>query len=166
MQFEHVVPKAGPMVLVSKRCAMSEIAPVVSGAFAELGRFMAEAVVAPAGPPLAVYKDVNTTSLTVEVGFPVAEADLARVRGGVRAGTTPGGDAVKVLYRGGYAGLADVYGQLGRELGRAGIAIGPTSWEVYLNDPQTVRPQDLLTEVYVGIAANDVARLPDAAASA
>jgi effector-binding domain-containing protein len=89
----------------------------------------------------------------VDVGFPVASAQLPKGTTDVKAGQTPTGPALKALHRGPYATLRHTYDSIGEHLKRIGAPMPAVSWEVYLNDPQTTAPDDLLTEVFFPIAA-------------
>jgi len=94
------------------------------------------------------------------VGFPVSAADAAKATGNILAGSTPGGYAVKAIHKGPYEGLAATYAAVEAQMASAGIAQGPVSWEVYLNEPGTTPAAELVTEIYMQISAEDAAKLP------
>lgn len=161
MQLNVVEAKSQPMLFVRRRCAMDmiEIGRHVGEIFGELGRFMAERQIAPAGSPLTVYSDWTSTETTIEVGFPVAARDLGRAEGDVLAGGTPAGTAIKVLHRGPYPELSATYSALEHEMSRRGVPMGPRCWEIYPVDPQTTPPAELLTEIYMEISPADAAKV-------
>ena len=74
--------------------------------------------------------------------------------GGIGVQTIEGGRFAMVLHEGSYDGFKDTYARLFGQWFAASEhepAEGP-SIEVYLNDPNSTEPEDLLTEIYVRIA--------------
>ena len=131
--------------------APEEIAGVMGEAFSAIGAFIGSAGLAPAGPPIAVYRDWDGGKMKIDVGFPVSAADTAKARGEVTAGQTPSGKALKVVHRGPYAKLRETYGALENYMSKAGYAMPALAWEVYLSDPDTTPEADLVTEIYMPV---------------
>ncbi len=151
---------AQPMIYVRTRTSMlpREISAAMERSFAILGRFMVEGGVVPLAPPLAVYRDWQGHHITVDVGFPVTQADAAKARGGVHSGKTPAGPAVKTVHKGSYDKLKDTYVELKKAMEAKGYSGGNISWEVYFGEPGKTPEQDLITEVYMQLAEPDAAR--------
>lgn len=151
MQGEIVRSEGMPMLFVEGRSSMSpdEIARAMENAFGRIVPFLRERGIAPTGPAHAVYSDWDGMNMRVQVGFPVVEEDLGKAEGDVFAGLTPEGRAVKMLHKGPYSRLRETYALLEDGLKEDGDSMGDTAWEVYLNDPDKVPEEDLLTEVYL-----------------
>lgn len=151
MQITTIEVEPQPMLHVTRSTGMTpdEIGGVMGEAFGALGAFFGRTGITPAGPPLAIYRDWNGATMTVDVGFPVAAADFARADGDVKSGLTPSGRAITTLHQGPYDGLRKTYEALENHLKEAGLPPPPLSWEVYLNDPDTVEPAKLMTQVYL-----------------
>lgn len=149
-----------PMVYVTTRCSMDseEIATKMGELFNKLELFLTGTGVTPSGPPLAIYRDWDGAAMTMQVGFPVGEADLAKASGEVLAGHAPSEDAVKSLHRGPYPSLRDTYGEMEREMKQAGIAMSDVAWEVYVSDPVTTPADELVTEIYMAVSPEDAAK--------
>ena len=162
MTLNHVETTSRPMIQYTARASMDpkELDAVMTSAFQALGRFMAENQVAPLGPPVAVYSDWSEGDMKVEVGFPVSSADAAKAKGEVVAGSTPGGHAVKVLHRGAYDSLRETYAAIESEMDKAGLPQSGLAWEVYIGEPGVTPDADLVTEIYMQIAPEDVNKLP------
>jgi effector-binding domain-containing protein len=145
---------ATPMIYVRSRSSMNgaEIARSMETAFGTLGRFIADKQVTPLGPPLAVNGDWTGALVTVDLGFPVSEADAAKAAGDVRAGKTPAGPAMKATHHGSYDKLKDTYALVEKAIEAEGGRMGDISWEIYFNEPGTTPEADLVTEVYVRLA--------------
>jgi effector-binding domain-containing protein len=66
----------------------------------------------------------------------------------------PAGKVLNFLHRGSYAKLRISYGEMMTYLEDTGQAVGAPTWEIYLNDPDTVASEDELeTDIYVTLAA-------------
>jgi effector-binding domain-containing protein len=155
MNFETVSTKSQPILYVRRSASMApkEISEVMGEAFGAIGAFVGKNRIAPAGPPLAIYRDWDekTGRMTVDVAFPVSGADAAKAADGVMAGETPSGKALKAIHRGPYDTLRETYDSLQEHMKKSGIPMPPIAWEVYLNDPESTAPKDLLTEIYMPV---------------
>jgi effector-binding domain-containing protein len=150
-----------PILFLRSRCAldMKLIGHEVIESLHTMQRFMSAAGIVPAGPPLTVYRGWNTTETTIEVGYPVAEADLAKADSIVVAGHSPTVDAVMTVHHGPYALLAGTYAELERQMGALGIATGTVTWEIYPADPLSTPDQERVVDVYIGISSEDARKL-------
>ncbi len=151
MNIETVETTSQPMLFVTRSAGMDpkEIANVMGEAFGAIGGFIGRAGIVPAGPPLSVYRDMQAGKMTIDVGFPVAEAETAKASGEVAAGKTPAGKAFKAIHRGPYATLRQTYGAITEHMKQAGLPMATVAWEVYVSDPDKTPEKDLVTEVYM-----------------
>lgn len=80
--------------------------------------------------------------------------DQFKATGEIGVQELPGGDYAVVTHRGPYEALEETYRQLFREWvpnsGR-GLRSAPC-FEVYCNDPETARPEELVTEIHLPLA--------------
>jgi effector-binding domain-containing protein len=160
MKIVSVQVEARPMVYVTATASMSAIPSVMGTAFSRLGQFLGTSGVTALGPPMAVYHDWSADGTVVDVGVPVSAADAQRAGGDVLAGMTPGGFALKVVHTGPYDDFPATYAAIDAAMKDAGIPYSARMWEVYLNEPGTTAPADLVTEIYVEVSAADAARFP------
>jgi AraC family transcriptional regulator len=79
----------------------------------------------------------------------VTVPDRVQAEGPVGVRELPGGDHAVTVHRGPYSGIGDTYARLcGQWAPSAGRELCPLpAFEVYLNNPQTTAPADLLTEL-------------------
>ena len=153
MQAETVQTHAQPWVYLSYQTPMDSerIGQIMGDAFGKLGQFIGEKQVEVAGPALSVYRDYTENGMTVDIGFPVAAAALAKATGDIKAGQTPSGKAIKVVHKGSYQRLRDTYGEIEEHFKTKGIPMSAMSWEVYVNDPNSTPEDDLVTEIFMKV---------------
>jgi AraC family transcriptional regulator len=130
----------------------------ISRSFEQLGTLAARAgLLSLRGAPLvAVYHDDPEATPAAELR---SDAAIAVPRGtrlpeGLAEIRLPAGRYACALHRGPYEGLGDTWARLlGDWLPRNGYRIGAGhSYELYLNDPSSARPDELRTEIRVPIA--------------
>ena len=152
MRIETVQTKSQPMLYVRRTSTMApdDIGKAMGEAFGALGKYIGENQVAVAGPALAIYHDYSEQGVTMDIGFPVAAG--AEAGGEIQLGETPGGKALKAVHIGPYDTLRNTYDALGDHMKENGIATPPLSWEVYVSDPATTPPAELVTEIFMPVA--------------
>ena len=126
--------------------ALEELPTRMGEGFGEVYRYLTGAGVQPAGPPFAMYFNMDMTQLEVELGFPVPEPIAASGR--VMASKLPGGRAVVGIHVGPYDTLEQTYAKLMDYVEREGLHPESFMYECYLNDPDEVPRDQLQTEIY------------------
>ncbi|MCX6089209.1 MAG: GyrI-like domain-containing protein [Candidatus Atribacteria bacterium] len=140
-----------PEILVfSKRMIITDfakgIAKLMNSSWAELNQKGGK----PSGPPILLYywegidftkpmKEVDT-----EVAWPVSDKSIAN-------STLPAITAAMVKYVGPYEEFNKVYDTIFAWIAQNGYKTGYPTREIYLNDPQNTKPEDLITEVVIPI---------------
>lgn len=125
---------------------VKDLHAVMGKSYDEVFGCMKEQGANPAGPPFAVYHNMDMEHLDVEIGFPVDRP--IKEKGKVRPGSLPGGRTATTTFKGPYEGMEKPYGELAAFMKEKGVAPTGTCYEVYLNDPNEVPPEELLTEIY------------------
>jgi effector-binding domain-containing protein len=133
IQVEEVVLPERTIAGLRERVATGDMpaffARAVPAAAAELGR----AGIAPAGPPVAAYRQEIGDTFEVTVGFPVAAAP--RTDALVRM-TLPAGRVVQAVHAGPYETLTETYGRLADWFAARHLTPPPLMWEDYLVGPE------------------------------
>lgn len=160
MKITSVQLVAQPMVYVTTTTSMADIPVFMGTAFATLGQFLGTSGVTALGPPMAVYRDWSGEKTAIDVCFPVSSADAQKASGEVLAGMTPGGHALKVVHLGSYDDFPATYAAIAAAMKAAGIPDSSRMWEVYLNEPGATPAAELITEIYLQVAAEDAAKFP------
>lgn len=85
----------------------------------------------------------------IDVAFPIAKPVRSGER--VKCYELPGGTMAKIVHRGPYDACGPAYDALFEWLGRKGLRLANLPREICLNDPRTVKPEELLTEIYAPV---------------
>ncbi len=93
--------------------------------------------------------DTKPADLEWEVGFPVAEGTKALPPLAVKTWKYMSG-AVAV-HKGAYAKAGDTIQKLMTWIGEKGFVVAGPTLERYLNNPMQVKPEDLLTEIWIPV---------------
>jgi effector-binding domain-containing protein len=137
-------------LVVTKRVPMAEIGAGMGEAFHALMRHAEATGARFVGPPTTLYPEMPQEEVTFLVCMPVAPGAVAGE--GVDLQELPAVEAATLLYTGPYEGMGPSWERLMTWLGTSGRQAGGPMREVYLNDPDTVAPADLLTELVVPLA--------------
>jgi effector-binding domain-containing protein len=148
IQITHIPAQLA--LVVTKHVPMTEIGAGMGEAFHALMRH-AEATGAQfVGPPTTLYPEIPRDEVTFLVCMPVAPGAVGGE--GVDLRELPAVEAATLLYTGPYEGMGPSWERLMAWLGTSGRRAGGPMREVYLNDPDSVAPEDLLTQLVVPLA--------------
>lgn len=137
--------KAQKTVMIRTTAPASALPQVMGDVYGELGAFMGQRGITPAGPPYAMYYNMDMEALDVEMGFPVA-AD-APVEGRIKMGKLPAGKIAAAVHTGPYAKLEETYNKLMAYVKEQGLETEEWMYEYYLNSPMEMAPEELRTEI-------------------
>jgi effector-binding domain-containing protein len=150
MPYEVTVKEVAPVAVASltRRAGLATIGAVIQQGFGAVVAAIGTAGAHPAGAPFLVYHDVidETTEGDVEICIPVPAATVLP-DGPVGVREVPGGPVASTVHRGPYAELAPAYHVVTGWIEENGRKPSGPPREIYLNDPQSVTPDELLTEV-------------------
>jgi effector-binding domain-containing protein len=137
-------------LVVRKRVKMNGVAAGMGEAFGTLMRHAGMTGAQFAEPPFSMYPEMPAEEFTLLVCMPVAPGAVAGE--GVELEELPPVEAATLLYKGPYDGMEPSWRRLMEWIGTSGRQPGGPMREVYLSDPDTVAPEDLLTELVVPLA--------------
>ncbi|HPE90534.1 MAG TPA: GyrI-like domain-containing protein [Spirochaetia bacterium] len=131
---------------VRYRTPAAKLPETMGPVYGEIAAFMGKNGVPFAGPPFAMYYNMDMDDLDVEVGFPVA----APVAGGgrVRPGKLPGGRHATASHKGSYETIAKTYDALTAFCKERGLELEERMYEEYMNSPEEVPPEELETVIH------------------
>ena len=143
------IKEVGPetVAFVARKGPYSQMQEAMGGLMA----MIEEQSLAMSGPPVGVYYnspvEVPPEELLWEVCFPVSGAAEGE---GVK--TLEAREVAAAIHRGPYHEVGATYEALTQWIAEEGYQIAGPAEEVYLNNPQEVPPEELLTEVRLPVA--------------
>jgi effector-binding domain-containing protein len=150
MPYDVEIKQVPPQSVVSwkTRTNLDSLPETFSTGFGVLMAALAAAGTAPAGAPFAMYHDVidEQTEGTIEICIPVPPGE-AGPKGEVDWKEVPGARVAWTTHHGPYDELSPAYHTLTGWMSEHGHQVTGVPREVYLNDPNTALPEDLLTEI-------------------
>jgi len=130
------------------KTTMATIGQEIGMRYGEIFQHMGRIGVAPAGPPIALYYDVETKqeSIDMEVCVPVAQETSGE--GELLGYILRGGKAATLVYRGAYDDIGAAYETLSAYVEEKRLATAGPVREIYMTDPgQVSDPSENVTEV-------------------
>ena len=157
MPDEVQVTKVSPQLIAATRAHtnLRRIGDDIGAGFGKLMQVLGPKGIAPAGAPLLVYHDMiddetdGDIEICVPVGTPIPDGSEVYSR------ELEGGTVAATVHRGPYQEIGAAYHTLTAWISEHGHEIAGPPREIYLNDPQTVAPEELLTRVEFPIRAED-----------
>ena len=149
MPYDVQVTEALPHVIAATtvHTNLSRIGQDIGAGFGSLMMAMGREGIAPSGPPLIVYPDIIDDEIggNIEMCVPIG-GDFSG-DGDVYSRELEGGAMATTVHRGPYQQFAPAYHTLTGWISEHGHEIAGPPREIYLNDPQTVAPKELLSRV-------------------
>jgi len=143
-----------PYVYAECRCAMQPeaISKAMGKAFEDVMDFIQSHGMALTGPALSAYYSFDPDTVEFRAGFFVSAEDAKKAEGGIKAGMTPAGRVVNFIHTGPYTRLGESYQAMMGWLQQHGLELGAPTWEVYIDDPDSVPQDKLRTDIFVALA--------------
>jgi len=153
-EFEIITVDETPYLYVERSCTRepAEIADAMGSAFGEVWDFLQAHDITPAGGALSVYYNYAPDQMDFRAGFTVSKSDMDKAGGAVKADVTPGGTVVHGTHKGPYSGLKASYGEMYNFVQANEVQFTAPTWEIYLNSPDQVPEDQLITELYQALA--------------
>jgi len=128
------------------RTPQAKLKEELGKAFGEVAMLLGRQGGGPAGNPFAVYHNMDMNDLDVEIGFPVARP--VRAEGRMKPSALPSGRTAMAMHKGPYEKFESTYGALTAFMQKSKVQPVGMCYEIYLNDPASTKPEELLTEIY------------------
>lgn len=138
------VPPKPCLTITAKGLTMAEVPKFLGIAYQKLFGY-ASGQTQP-GECFARYPSWSENSFDIEAGIVVKEA--LPLKDDIQPGTLGGHQALFTLHKGSYEGVGAAYETLQKDREAKGLKEAGAPYEIYLNDPSTTAPADLLTEIY------------------
>ncbi|WP_019178189.1 GyrI-like domain-containing protein [Methanomassiliicoccus luminyensis] len=142
---EIVNTVAQPALSVRERVKVADMSAAIGRMFGEVAGCMQRNNVQMAGPPFALYHSWSDQDVDMECGFPSAGPSSGE--GNVKSLTLPAVKAAATVHVGPYGTIVETYTKVEKYVGEKGMELAPYMWEFYLNSPQEVPPEKLMTRI-------------------
>ncbi len=143
-EFEVTTTKKQAAVSIREKVKMQDIPAEMGRMFGELMPVLQNDVQC-VGPPFAFYHSWSDNETDMDVGFPVAGKTVNRGR--VRPFELPAVKAVVGMHMGPYDKIVDSYNKMMAWMKANGHEPAEYMWEEYLNSPDEVPPDKLMTRM-------------------
>jgi effector-binding domain-containing protein len=140
---------AQPVLSIRKRTRVEDLPTEIGQAYAAVGAYMGELGQAPCGAPFVAYYNMDMQDLDVEMGFPVGE--LLPGRDTIQSHSIFGEKVATCSFKGPYQEMTQAYEQLTQYVAEKGQETTGVVYEVDLNSPAEVAPQDLETQIFFSL---------------
>jgi effector-binding domain-containing protein len=137
---------AQPVLSIRARSAVQGLPQVLGASFGTIAQYLGSLGETPAGAPFVAYYNMDMQNLDIEIGFPVPHPLTGE--GNIRPNQIFGGKLATCLYIGPYSDVGPAYDALTKFVNDTEIESTGVAYEFYLNDPQTVQPSELQTQIY------------------
>ncbi len=153
MSYEVKEHEIAPIKVMSVRevVPFAEIGPAMDRLFGRLVERLMKEGSTLAGAPFCLYHMENAGETQFDIEVCEAVAELLPDDADVKGRTVPGakGTTLRHIYKGPYEGFYAVYNDMQRWVDENGWTwdMNAPMREIYLNDPDCVSPEELLTEI-------------------
>ncbi|BES63740.1 GyrI-like domain-containing protein [Gottschalkiaceae bacterium SANA] len=144
-----VIEREKQLVLsVRTRTSFEELPNVIGIEYGKIYAYMLEVGAAPSDAPFVGYYNMDMNDLDVEIGFPVAKEVIGKDE--IKGSEIPEGKYATLIYTGPYSEMKAAYKKLSEWMDLHQIEPNYLAYEIYLNDPEMVKPEELETQILLG----------------
>lgn len=130
---------------IRTKTSVQDLPQLVGKSYGAIAQYLGELGAYPAGPPFAVYYNMDMQNLDVEIGFPVSKKFPNK--GDIKASEIPSGKFASCLYTGPYNEIEPAYNELSQWIKDNGYEASGVAYEIYLSDPGQTPPEELQTVI-------------------
>lgn len=142
--FEVILTKTQPAISIREKVKVKDMSTEISRMFDELCPLLQGEVVC-VGPPFAFYHSWSDDETDMDVGFPISGKAIPKGR--VRGFELPAVRAVVGMHVGPYDRIVDSYTRMKEWMRSNGYQPADYMWEEYLNSPDEVPEDKLMTRL-------------------
>lgn len=132
-------------LMVRLTTQVRKLPEVMGEVYQEIASYMGRKGVDFAGPPYAMYYNMDMEALDTEMGFPVTAG--TRGEGRIKTGQIPGGKIATTVHTGPYSKLEESYNKLMEFVKEQDVQVEEWMYEYYLNSPMEVKEEELQTKI-------------------
>lgn len=149
-QCESKFQDAQPVFSIRARTSLQDLPQVIGRAYGQIMQYLTRQGEQPTGAPFVAYYNMDMQDLDIEIGFPVSRSLPAE--GEFQPGCIPAARVATCLYTGPYSEMAPAYEELNTWIKENGCQPAGVVYEIYLNSPAEVTPEELKTQIVFPLA--------------
>lgn len=137
---------AQPVLSIRTHTSVQQLPEQLGRAYGAIVEYLADMGERPAGPPFAVYYNMDMQNLDVEMGFPVATPLSGE--DAIQANLFAKGQYAMCVHNGPYGDIGAAYEALTVWMQDHGYTPTGIAYEFYLNDADETPPEELQTQIF------------------
>jgi effector-binding domain-containing protein len=119
-----------------------------ASAYKEIMGFMMKNKLQMSGPPVSITNSFSKTFFSFNAAIPFKQPFIGKVEGRVIIDSIPDCKVVMAVHIGPYSTLMNAYNLVMKYISDNKLKISGRSWEEYVDDPTTTKPEKLRTNIY------------------
>jgi effector-binding domain-containing protein/ribosome-associated toxin RatA of RatAB toxin-antitoxin module len=141
--------KPQPIIYITDSCSMDKIGEKMGEMYGSLQAFLGKNKGESIGMPMAIWHNFDVKNMVFEAAFPVAKEMPAG--DGVQSRTMPATKVLIVSHFGPYAAMEKSTEEVMAYIQKQGYEINGYEFDVYMNDPADVKPEEIETRMHFPI---------------
>jgi effector-binding domain-containing protein len=149
---EEVTLAPKTIIYLQGNTTLDKALETLQDAFKSLNTLIQKQGLAKTGPAMTIYTypdDPDDLSFQFQAAVPIAEPPKQLPKGDIKVGQSPGGRALKFVYRGSYDAMEDIYEPIASYLDEKQIDVTNLHIEEYQTDLVTTPEDKLVITIYV-----------------
>ena len=149
---EEVTLTPKTIIYLKGNTTLDKALETLQDAFKSLDTLIKKQGLVRTGPSMTIYSypdDPDDLSFSFEAAVPIAEPPKELPKGDIQVGQSPGGRALKFVYRGSYDAMEDIYEPIASYLDEKQIDVQNVHIEEYQTDLVTTPEGKLVVTIYV-----------------
>ncbi len=134
-----------PTLSIRTHTSVDRLGQVLGETYASIMQHLVELGEQPSGAPFTAYFNMDMQNLDVEIGFPVDRKIPGKET--IQSSEMPGGKYASCLHKGPYSEITHAYEAINKFLQENSLQPTGVVYEFYLNKPDEVSQEELLTQI-------------------
>ena len=134
-----------PVLSIRTISSIQEFPQLFSESYAKIRQYLEELSEIPRDAPFAGYFNTDMQNIDIEIGIPVSQEFSEK--DDIKPSEIPKGQYAACIYTGPYSEIAPAYDALTQWVNENGYESSGIAYELYIDDPGVVSPEELKTQV-------------------
>ncbi len=147
LEIKIIEKDAQPVLSIRTRTSMADLPATIGKSYGDIISYMGTLNEYPSSAPFVGYFNMDMNDLDVEIGFPTN----GKLEGKSTIATSeiPKGKYVTCRHIGSYNNFEATYTEIMKWMESQNVEMAGPSYEVYQNSPEEVKPEELITDIFI-----------------